>query len=726
MHLRPVRHWTERRVRGHIAVCVYAAVIEALIAHALIDADLRDPDLPDQHLSAARALRELGRVRAVTLDAGGRTVEPSPVAARCRHASSPPLGVDTSQLGPRPHPLTRPAEPASARRDVVETRPKRAPIYLDNARPPPNSGLTTAGVGGAVHVPRIAMTASSPAADESLGTDTMTAFISYARRDEAVAVSLHSDVERAVSSAFMDRDIEGGQLWWDVILERIRACELFVFAVSPDALLSRACQAELSYAVALGRTVLPVLVRTVNLENLPESLGRLQIVDYRTRTPESAMALTLAVSHAAPAGPPPDPLPIPPPAPMASLGPCRDAITRASLSYEDQVNLLNELRQHGDNPDERTAVLGLLQQLRSRADIVESVALDAKALIERLAAQERTERQTDDGGGSPRARRGESLDLLRSLMTHSSTGRLTPILGLGVTDSLVGSARELTEEWARLFEFPADEREPTDLAQVAQFIAVMSDETTLRSSLVRYLEDQIARRFPAIAAEHRNADLRDVLRAAWDAQRTSSAADPHMVVASLPCPIFITAHPANLLADALTVEGKEPVVDLCRWRPGVYDWPESPLSADPGYVPSVERPLVFHIFGHAGAPDSLVLTEDDFLGYLISVTEDKSLVPLPVRGALADSSLLLLGVELDTWAARILLLTLINREGAFKLQRYTHVAAQVAPGQNVTSPERARRYLERYFSKVRRPAIDIYWGTVSEFVADLAAMRSYA
>lgn len=31
LHLRPVRHWTEQRVRGHVAVCVYAAVIETLI-----------------------------------------------------------------------------------------------------------------------------------------------------------------------------------------------------------------------------------------------------------------------------------------------------------------------------------------------------------------------------------------------------------------------------------------------------------------------------------------------------------------------------------------------------------------------------------------------------------------------------------------------------------------------------------------------------------------------
>ncbi len=31
LHLRPVRHWTERRVRARVAVCVYATVVEALM-----------------------------------------------------------------------------------------------------------------------------------------------------------------------------------------------------------------------------------------------------------------------------------------------------------------------------------------------------------------------------------------------------------------------------------------------------------------------------------------------------------------------------------------------------------------------------------------------------------------------------------------------------------------------------------------------------------------------
>ena len=63
--LRPIFHYTEKRVRGHVGVCVLAAVIEALMAIDLAQADLRDPDVTTQHLTARRALRELERVRQV-------------------------------------------------------------------------------------------------------------------------------------------------------------------------------------------------------------------------------------------------------------------------------------------------------------------------------------------------------------------------------------------------------------------------------------------------------------------------------------------------------------------------------------------------------------------------------------------------------------------------------------------------------------------------------------
>lgn len=99
LHLRPARHWTERRVRGHIATCVYAAVIEALIERALADADVRDPDLPDQHLSCARARRHLHRIRDVTSPPASTPSTSPPAPTRCNAASSvhststPPAGT---------------------------------------------------------------------------------------------------------------------------------------------------------------------------------------------------------------------------------------------------------------------------------------------------------------------------------------------------------------------------------------------------------------------------------------------------------------------------------------------------------------------------------------------------------------------------------------------------------------------------------------------------------
>ena len=73
--LRPVFHWTEGRVKGHIAICVLAAVIEAVIANRLAAADIRDPDLADQTISPRRALAELNRIRVHHLQAGDRHIQ---------------------------------------------------------------------------------------------------------------------------------------------------------------------------------------------------------------------------------------------------------------------------------------------------------------------------------------------------------------------------------------------------------------------------------------------------------------------------------------------------------------------------------------------------------------------------------------------------------------------------------------------------------------------------
>ena len=73
--LRPVHHFTEERVRGHIALCVIAAVIEALIAGDLERGGVEDPDITGQTMTPRRALAELARIRLQRIEAAGRKIE---------------------------------------------------------------------------------------------------------------------------------------------------------------------------------------------------------------------------------------------------------------------------------------------------------------------------------------------------------------------------------------------------------------------------------------------------------------------------------------------------------------------------------------------------------------------------------------------------------------------------------------------------------------------------
>ena len=93
--LRPVHHRTEERVRAHIALCVIAAVIEAVITEDLARADVRDPEIDDQVMTPRRALAELSMIRLHKLEAR-RSIElvdrPTPLQRTVLEA----LSVDTS------------------------------------------------------------------------------------------------------------------------------------------------------------------------------------------------------------------------------------------------------------------------------------------------------------------------------------------------------------------------------------------------------------------------------------------------------------------------------------------------------------------------------------------------------------------------------------------------------------------------------------------------------
>lgn len=540
----------------------------------------------------------------------------------------------------------------------------------------------------------------------------MRLFVSYSRRDGAAVERLRADLVRANHHPWIDADLEGGDQWWDTICTQIRECDAVVVALSKGYLASRACRLELDYASATSRPLVPVQLEDLELELLPAVLATTHIIDYRTRTPEASIGLVVALG-AVPSGRPlPAPLPPPPPAPVSGLGALRDLITEPLLDLDQQRAVIDQLRRRVPDADPRGTLLGLAQQFRSRSDLAASLLADTDAVLAAIPVPSGDEQSTRPR--VPLAQRDpDSVALLRSVTTHGRSSRLTPIVGLGLTDSLIGSRRRLARSWARQFEFPMARHHQDDLASVAQFVTVTTNAETLRSSLGDYLVEQLRR-----SDSDTVTDLPTLLTTSWR-QRAEHAVDAHTVLARLPCPIYVNASPFSLLADALRDQGRAPEVEICRWRPDTWDWPTSVFEREPGFVPSPERPLVFHVFGELSFPDSIVITEDDYLDFLHAVAEDRALVPPAVRRALADSALMLMGFGLGDWDVRILLRTLVSQEGSSKLHRYTHVAAQVDLAAGVVSPARAQRYLERYFGKFRQPGIDIYWGSVDELAADL-------
>ena len=235
---------------------------------------------------------------------------------------------------------------------------------------------------------------------------------------------------------------------------------------------------------------------------------------------------------------------------------------------------------------------------------------------------------------------------------------------------------------------------------------------------------------------------------AWRSRYPQGADDPYAVLAELPMSLYVTTQPWNLLAEALRDGGQGPPgrdvpVEATRRaatlgrRPGggppdwAFRWrttrtsarrPRRPdgrhrsSTANAAYRPSDDRPLVYHLFGHHARPRSLVLTEDDYFDFLIGVTRDKDLVPVGVRRAFADSSLMFLGFRLDEWDFRVLFRSIVNQEGD-RRSEHTHVAVQIDPEEGRSmEPERARRYLESYFQSSN---VTIYWGSTESFLKEL-------
>ena len=311
--------------------------------------------------------------------------------------------------------------------------------------------------------------------------------------------------------------------------------------------------------------------------------------------------------------------------------------------------------------------------------------------------------------------------VLQRIHGQGALDRCTPILGAGVLDELIGSARELARTWAQTYRFPMAPANQEDLRSVAQYLTVHQDRLFPYGAFLTYLSDEITERygsdFPPNPHEDSQEQLDQLIASVAAAIWQQNPNELHLVLAKLPFEVYITANPANLLALALKEVGKKPRVEVCPWNDRI-EQPEEEIKQQP----SVEEPLVFHLFGQLRNPHSLVLTEDDHLDYLIGVTKNKKIIPSAIGRAQTDSTLIFLGFQIDDWSFRVLLRSILQHSGSSRRDAYDHVAVQIVPEDGLLlETERARQYLEKYFGKEN---INIYWGSSQEFIEELQAERN--
>jgi hypothetical protein len=210
-------------------------------------------------------------------------------------------------------------------------------------------------------------------------------FISYDRASKDIVEQLIQDLTDDGHEIWFDQHLRGGQKWWDNILSEIRHCEVFVAALTLASLESKACQRELNYARDLQRIMLPVRLSDKVLPgSLPPNLSELQWVDYSDRNIGALKSLQRTLRRLPNVPPLPEPLPEPPPVPISPLHNLRTKITSESLTREDQIQLVFELRSQFEKGENANEIVDLLQRLKSRGDLFVSVLHEVDRLLRQI------------------------------------------------------------------------------------------------------------------------------------------------------------------------------------------------------------------------------------------------------------------------------------------------------------------------------------------------------
>lgn len=284
----------------------------------------------------------------------------------------------------------------------------------------------------------------------------------------------------------------------------------------------------------------------------------------------------------------------------------------------------------------------------------------------------------------------------------------TPFLGAGACAGVLPMGGDIARIWAAQDKYPFSDRH--NLVRVAQFVAVQggSPLTPKRRIVDQFTSQSV---LPIFSNPH----------------------EPHRAVAEFRLPVYITTNYDDFMMQAIryvdsqawarnqSFKPREPQEAVCKWH---LAGNRRPVCFDLDFTPDVEKPVVFHMHGYVKDASSMVLTEDDYLDFLMNISEERELIPPRIEEAFTTSALLFLGYSLEDMNFKVLFRKLVSYMLISRAQR--HVSVQLAPKaekpdqEEIDRAENQREYMEKHLG-LRN--VKIYWGDCHDFIRDLLSAR---
>ncbi len=109
------------------------------------------------------------------------------------------------------------------------------------------------------------------------------------------------------------------------------------------------------------------------------------------------------------------------------------------------------------------------------------------------------------------------------------------------------------------------------------------------------------------------------------------------------------------MESALKNKGKDPVSEFCRQNNYGQAAGIQSFFDDPEYKPKEAKPLVYRLHGNRDIPQSMVLTENDYIDFTVNISKDNtsSILPAKIRQIFADTTILFIGYSLEVLCCMI-------------------------------------------------------------------------